>query len=45
MGVRQAVRLPQRVQTDFKMCVVITTRVPAGNTLSNAFKNSALLQC
>lgn len=45
VGVRDAVTVAQRVQTDFKICAVITTRVPAGNTLSNAFRNSALLWC
>lgn len=45
VGVRHTVTVAQRVQTDFKMCVVITTRVAAGNTLSNAFINSALQWC
>ena len=28
---------PQRVQTDFKMHIAVTTRVPAPNTLGNAY--------
>lgn len=45
VGVRHTATVAQRVQTDFEMCVVITTRVPAGNPLSKAFRNSALLWC